>query len=101
MCVLFFLHRRRTKADKAEFANDPHELSDYGLDDTGAKKSGPADGNKNNNLRAPHMQQHRMSAQELIEAQNPFGNGAEIADADRVSSRGSPPRYPGDAHVKM
>lgn len=100
MSVLFFLHRRRTKLDKAEIANDPHELSDYGLDEIPATKKGGS----NNNLNPPTAQQKRLSAQELLDAQNPFGYGAELADSDRVSvstnRKNSPPRYP-DAAVKM
>lgn len=53
-----------------------------------------------NNLGTPDVQQHRLSAQQLMEAQNPFGNGAVLADSDRVSTGGSPPKYPGGVHVK-
>lgn len=104
MGVLLYLHIRRTKADKAEMANDPHELSDYGIDEIPAAKKGGKGGSSNNNLSAPTTQQKRLSAQDLLEAQNPFGYGAEIADSDRVSvstgRKNSPPRYP-DAAVKM
>ncbi|KAJ4423235.1 hypothetical protein N0V82_002096 [Gnomoniopsis sp. IMI 355080] len=100
MSVLFFLHRRRQKLDKAELANDPHELSDYGLDEIPATKKGAS----SNNLSPPTVQQKRLSAQELLDAQNPFGYGAELADSDRVSvsttRKNSPPRYP-DAAAKM
>ncbi|PSR77309.1 hypothetical protein BD289DRAFT_377906 [Coniella lustricola] len=96
--VLYILHRRGQAREKSEFANDPHELSDYGLDDPPAGKKGGKRGGEN--LGVPNVKQHRLSAQELLDASNPFGNGAELADSDRVSSRGSPPKYPGDAHVK-
>lgn len=100
--MLYLLHLRRKRLDKAEIENDPHELSDYGLDEAPASKKGGKKGGKN--LGAPEVQQHRLSAQQLMEAQNPFGYGAELADSDRVtkpkSDQGSPPRYPGDAHVK-
>lgn len=100
MSVLFFLHRRRQRLDKAELANDPHELSDYGLDEIPATKKGAS----SNNLSPPVAQQKRLSAQELLDAQNPFGYGAELADSDRVSvstgRKNSPPRYP-DAAAKM
>lgn len=94
------LHLRRKRHDNAEFENDPHELSDYGLDEIPATKKG---GGSGGNLGVPNVQQHRLSAQQLMEAQNPFGNGAELADSDRVvnEAKGSPPQYPGDAHVKM
>lgn len=99
MSVLFFLHRRRTKLDKAELENDPHELSDYGLDEIPTSKKGGS-----SNLSPPTTQQKRLSAQELLDAQNPFGYGAELADSDRVSvstnRKNSPPRYP-DAAAKM
>lgn len=89
---------RRKRHDMAETENDPHELSDYGLDEVPAAKKG----GKGDNLGAPDVQAHRLSAHQLMEAQNPFGYGAELADTDRVSNhKGSPPRYPGDAHVKM
>lgn len=93
------LHLRRKRHDKAELENDPHELSDYGLDEIPASKKGA----RGDNLGVPKMQQHRLSAQQLMEAQNPFGNGAELADSDRVvkEPKGSPPQYPGDAHFKM
>ncbi|KAF3763903.1 hypothetical protein M406DRAFT_357287 [Cryphonectria parasitica EP155] len=97
LAILYWLHRRGKKRDANEFANDPHELSDYGLDDAPVTKKG---GKRGDGLSAPDLQQHRLSAQQLMEAQNPFGTGAELADSDRVESKGSPPRYPGDAHVK-
>ncbi|CAN8104908.1 unnamed protein product [Discula destructiva] len=104
LSVLFFLHLRRTKQDKAELENDPHELSDYGIDEIPSAKKGGAKGGSNN-LSAPSVpQQKRLSAQDLLQAQNPFGYGAELADSDRVSvstdRKHSPPRYP-DAAVKM
>lgn len=104
LIVLYMLHLRRKRHDKAELENDPHELSDYGLDEIPAsKKGGRRGGDGAANLSAPQVQQHRLSAQQLMEAQNPFGNGAELADSDRVvkEPKGSPPQYPGDAHFKM
>lgn len=111
LCVLYFLHLRRKRFDKAEMENDPHELSDYGIDEIPvAKKGGKKSGARSNsNLGVPEIKQHRLSAQDLLEAQNPFGNGAELADSDKVpsSKAGSqksgspPPQYPGQAHKKM
>lgn len=103
------LHLRRKRLDKAEIENDPHELSDYGLEEVPATKKRGKSGKSGSNLSAPDVQQHRLSAQQLMEAQNPFGYGAELADSDRVtkpkskSDEGSPPppSYPGDAHVKV
>ncbi|KAJ0114460.1 hypothetical protein J7T55_010850 [Diaporthe amygdali] len=92
--VLVMLHLRAQRNAKAEFANDHHDLSDYGLDEIPAKKGG-----KSGHLQQPTTQMNRLSAQELVEAQNPFGAGAELSDTDKMSSRGSPPKYP-DA-VKM
>lgn len=101
LAVLYYLHLRRKRFDKAEIENDPHELSDYGLDDIPVAKGSKKE-SSSNSLHAPEVKQHRLSAQELLDAQNPFGNGAELADSDRVSSRqGSPPRYPGEVHKKM
>ena len=92
--VLYMLHLRAQRNAKAEFANDHHDASDYGLDDIPSKQGG-----KNGHLKQPHSQANRLSAQQLVEAQNPFGANAELAEADKMSSRGSPPKYP-DA-VKM
>lgn len=99
LIVLYLLHLRRKRQDKAELENDPHELSDYGLDEIPAGKKGGAA-----TLGIPNVTQNRLSAQQLMEAQNPFGTGAELADSDKVlpAQKGSPPpQYPGDAHVKM
>lgn len=92
--VLVMLHLRAQRNARAEFANDHHDASDYGLDEIPNKQGGKAGG-----LKAPPSQANRLSAQQLVEAQNPFGAGAEVADSDKVSTRGSPPKYP-DA-VKM
>lgn len=111
LCVLYFLHLRRKRFDKAEMENDPHELSDYGLDEIPAVKKGGKKGaaKSNSNLDIPDIKSHRLSAQELLEAQNPFGNGAELADSDKVTTPKSgspksgspPPQYPGEAHRKV
>ena len=96
--VLFMLHLRRNRQDAAEFQNDHHNNADYGLDDIPGDKGRMGDAY----LQQPRRtQQHRMSAQQLREAQNPFGGGAELADSDKVaaSHKENPPRYP-DA-VKM
>lgn len=92
--VLVMLHLRAQRNAKAEFANDHHDASDYGLDEIPSKQGG-----KGGHLKQPPSQANRLSAQQLVEAQNPFGAGAELADTDKASSRGSPPKYP-DA-VKM
>ncbi|KAI3392460.1 hypothetical protein diail_5676 [Diaporthe ilicicola] len=94
LAVLFMLHLRAQRNAKAEFANDHHDLSDYGLDEAPSKSGG-----KSGHLKQPPSQANRLSAQQLIEAQNPFGAGAELSDADKASIRSSPPKYP-DA-VKM
>lgn len=91
--VLVMLHFRAQRNARAEFANDHHEASDYGLDEI------PKQGGKSGGLKQPPSQANRLSAQQLVEAQNPFGAGAEMADSDKASTRGSPPKYP-DA-VKM
>lgn len=106
LCVLYFLHLRRKRFDKAEMENDPHELSDYGLDEVPAVKKGGKKGaaRNNSNLDIPEIKQHRLSAQDLLEAQNPFGYGAELADSDKVhtpKSGSPPPQYPGEAHKKV
>ncbi|KAL1862906.1 hypothetical protein Daus18300_008236 [Diaporthe australafricana] len=90
--VLFMLHLRAQRNAKAEFANDHHDLSDYGLDESPSKTGG-----KSGHLKQPHSQPDRLSAQQLME--NPFGANAELSDTDKASTRGSPPKYP-DA-VKM
>ena len=92
--VLVMLHLRAQRNAKAEFANDHHEASDYGLDEIPSKQGG-----KGGHLKQPHSQADRLSAQQLVEAQNPFGAGAERTDIDKLQGRGSPPKYP-DA-VKM
>lgn len=92
--LLFMLHLRAQRNAKAEFANDHHEASDYGLDDMPSKQ-----GAKGGHLKQPHSQANRLSAQQLVEAENPFGAGAERTDIDKLSGKGSPPKYP-DA-VKM
>lgn len=90
--VLVMLHLRAQRNAKAEFANDHHDLSDYGLDESPSKTGG-----KGGHLKQPPSQPDRHSAQQLME--NPFGAGAELSDTDKASTRGSPPKYP-DA-VKM
>lgn len=90
--------------------NDPHELSDYGLEEVPAVKKGgkKTTARNNSNLDIPEIKQHRLSAQDLLEAQNPFGYGAELADSDKVhtpksgspKSGSPPPQYPGEAHKK-
>lgn len=92
--LLFMLHLRAQRNAKAEFANDHHDASDYGLDDMPHKQ-----GAKSGNLKSPHSQANRLSAQQLVEAENPFGAGAERTDIDKLQGKGSPPKYP-DA-VKM
>lgn len=98
VCVLVLLHMRRRKRDKLEATNDPHELSDYGLDlpsSTGGKG-----GKKGGNLQPP-VQEHRLSAQQLMEAQNPFGMDAEIAETASIKGgHSAPPKYPEGAHAK-
>jgi hypothetical protein len=88
------LHLRAQRNAKAEFANDHHDASDYGLDEMPGKA-----GRQNGNLRSAHSQANRLSAQQLVEAENPFGAGAERTDIDKLQGKGSPPKYP-DA-VKM
>lgn len=92
--LLFMLHLRAQRNAKAEFANDDHDASDYGLDVMPHKQGG-----KSGNLKSPHSQAERLSAQQLVEADNPFGAGAERTDIDKLQGKGSPPKYP-DA-VKM
>ncbi|KUI71901.1 hypothetical protein VM1G_07513 [Cytospora mali] len=99
--ILVMLHFRRNRREREEFANDHHELSDYGLDEVPATKKGGMGGAGHLQAPAP-AQQHRLSAQQLMEAQNPFGVGAELADVDKIPPKKSgspPPKYP-DA-VKM
>lgn len=92
--LLVMLHLRAQRNAKAEFAADDHDPSDYGLDVMPHKQGG-----NSGNLKTPHMQVDRMSAQKLVEADNPFGAGAERTDIDKLQGKGSPPKYP-DA-VKM
>lgn len=94
--LLFMLHLRAQRNAKAEFASDHHDASDYGLDDMPSKQG---QGARSGNLKSPHSQANRLSAQQLVEAENPFGAGAERTDIDKLQGKGSPPKYP-DA-VKM
>lgn len=89
--VLVMLHMRAQRNAKAEFANDHHDASDYGLDEMPSKQGG--------SMKQSHSQADRLAAQQLVEAQNPFGAGAERTDIDKLQGKGSPPKYP-DA-VKM
>ncbi|POS76974.1 hypothetical protein DHEL01_v204637 [Diaporthe helianthi] len=92
--VLFMLHLRAQRNAKAEFDNDHHEASDYGLDDMSSKQ-----GARGGNSKSPHYQADRLATQKLVEAENPFGAGAERTDIDKLQGKGNPPKYP-DA-VKM
>ncbi|KAG8157654.1 hypothetical protein KVR01_012316 [Diaporthe batatas] len=92
--ILFMLHLRAQRNAKAEFANDDHDASDYGLDVMPSKQ-----GAKSGNLNSSHAQANRLATQQLVEADNPFGAGAERTDINKLQGKGSPPKYP-DA-VKM
>ncbi|ROW02399.1 hypothetical protein VMCG_06071 [Cytospora schulzeri] len=95
--VLIMLHLRRNRREMAEFANDRHELSDYGLDEVPVKR-GMGGTSQHVQGPAPNIPPNQLSAKQLADLQNPFGAGAEMADAPKP--KGSPPpRYP-DA-VKM
>lgn len=94
--ILVMLHFRRNRREMAEFADDRHELADYGLDDVPMKQGGA----RQMHAPAPNIPPNQLSAKQLADMQNPFGAGSEMSDADRAMSKGDPPpRYP-DA-VKM
>lgn len=97
--ILVLLHFRRNRREVEEFANDRHELADYGLDDVPAKKGGMGASARHIPSPAPNVPPNQLSAKQLADMQNPFGAGAEMSDVDKPGRGSPPPKYP-DA-VKM